>query len=74
MNQIRYDAAGVHGANPLRDALNGFSTGVSVDFCVNPSGEANAKDRTDVRIVAGARNASGIEQVPDYGGKCGANY
>lgn len=34
-----------------------------IDFCINTSGEANVTNRTDVRIIRGAKNASGIEQV-----------
>ena len=45
-----------------------------VDFCVNPEARSDAKDRTNVRIVLGARNASGVEQAPDYEEKCGASY
>ncbi|MDO4399106.1 MAG: hypothetical protein Q4C24_02325 [Candidatus Saccharibacteria bacterium] len=36
-----------------------------VDFCVNPNGADRSNLRKDIRIVAGARNASGVEIVPD---------
>jgi len=36
-----------------------------VDFCVNPNGPDRSRLRRDVRIIANARNASGIEIVPD---------
>lgn len=36
-----------------------------VDFCVNPNGADRSNLRRDVRIVAGARNASGIEIISD---------
>ena len=39
-----------------------------VDFCVNPFGEENTMNRRDVRIIAGARNASGIELVASDSG------
>ena len=34
-----------------------------VDFCVNPEPEKAKSIRRDVRIVAGARNASGVEMI-----------
>lgn len=36
-----------------------------VDFCVNPNGADRSNLRKDIRIVAGARNASGVEIVSD---------
>ena len=36
-----------------------------VDFCINPNGAERSNLRRDVRIVEGARNASGIEIMPD---------
>lgn len=36
-----------------------------VDFCVNPNGADRSNLRKNIRIVAGARNASGVEIVPD---------
>ncbi len=41
-----------------------FST-KRVDFCVNPNGDERSRLRRDVRIVMGARNASGIETVAE---------
>lgn len=34
-----------------------------VDFCVNPNGNEETNTRMDVRIVEGARDASGIEKI-----------
>lgn len=48
-------------ANYLNE--NGFSNANQVDFCVNVSGVEEGKERTDVRIIQGASNASGIEIV-----------
>lgn len=42
---------------------NGFSNNNQVDFCINVSGSDKGTERTDVRIVKGASNASGIEIV-----------
>ena len=44
-----------------------------IDFCVNTSGEINAIGRMDVRIIQGAKNASGIELVASdvEGYQCG---
>ena len=35
----------------------------AVDFCVNPDGEGASSRRADVRLVAGARDASGVEII-----------
>jgi hypothetical protein len=35
-----------------------------VDFCVNPNGSEENNVRTDVRIIRGAHDASGVEMVP----------
>ena len=60
--------------SPLASAIddNQFAVG-DVDFCVNPNGAERSNLRRDVRIVNGARNASGIEIVPDGEGvnRCG---
>ena len=54
--------------NPIMGFLNsGFQTGVDVDFCVNPEGKNRSTQRRDIRIIAGARNASGVEVVPANG-------
>ena len=51
------------------DNYNGFRL-EQIDFCVNPNpGEENAM-RRDVRIIRGARNASGVEIISDAESKC----
>lgn len=42
-----------------------FSSANDVDFCVNPNGAEQSTLRRDVRIVAGARNATGVEIISD---------
>lgn len=42
-----------------------FSSANDVDFCVNPNGAERSTLRRDVRIVAGARNATGVEIISD---------
>ena len=42
-----------------------FSSANDVDFCVNPNGAEQSTLRRDVRIVAGARNAIGVEIISD---------
>lgn len=41
----------------------GFNSG-EVDFCINPIGDEETRERRDVRIKANARNASAIEIMP----------
>lgn len=41
-----------------------------VDFCVNPNGGNYSSLRKDVRIISDARNASGVEVVPDGDSGC----
>lgn len=41
-----------------------------VDFCINPNGAGKSNLRRDVRVVDGARNASGVEIVPDDDNRC----
>ena len=56
----------------LKDKLSSFSM-QEVDFCVNPNGPGSkANVRRDVRIVYGARNASGIDLInqDDANNKC----
>ena len=36
-----------------------------VDFCLNPNGAERSTLRRDIRIVAGARNATGVEIIAD---------
>lgn len=53
-------------SNPLSGFLNAdHFKKVDVDFCVNPNGADRSNLRRDVRVVAGARNASGVEIVSD---------
>ena len=40
----------------------GFAAG-EVDFCVNPNGDEESNNRTDVRLLDGASNASGVEII-----------
>lgn len=47
------------------NAYAGFVDTQDVDFCVNPNGPDRSNLRRDVRIVAGARNASGVEIIGD---------
>lgn len=42
-----------------------FSSANDVDFCVNPNGAEQSTLRRDVRIVANARNATGVEIISD---------
>ena len=42
----------------------------NVDFCINTTGRKSGVMRTDVRILKGAKNASGIEIVPDEENEC----
>ena len=49
--------------NLLLSKLNSFST-TEVNFCVNPEGYNTASSRRrNIRIVANARNASGVETI-----------
>lgn len=45
-----------------RNLLDSFKSG-QVDFCVNPNGDEASNTRMDVRLVEGARDASGIEII-----------
>ena len=73
INQMRGEATAL--PDPLnKDSLDRFSI-KDVDFCVNPDPGRMNTARRDVRIVAGARNASGVEIIAqdDYsemGNKC----
>lgn len=62
----------------IESLTNGFDTGGKliaanigdfsaddVDFCVNPNGAERSTLRRDIRIVAGARNATGVEIIAD---------
>lgn len=53
-------------SNPLSGFLNAdYFEKTDVDFCVNPNGADRSNLRRDVRVVAGARNASGVEIMSD---------
>jgi hypothetical protein len=41
-----------------------------MNFCINPNGADKSNLRRNVRIVAGARNSSGIVVVPDDESEC----
>ena len=63
--------------NRLKDALSAMNEDGSrkfkmatLDLCVNPEGDMEYSNRRDVRIVAGARNASGIEILNDEQSRC----
>ena len=47
-----------------------FSANKNVDFCVNPNGAERSTLRRDVRIVANARNATGVEIISDGDNRC----
>lgn len=49
-----------NGRNYLK---NGFKSG-NVDFCVNPNGNEASNNRTDVRVLEGARSAADVVIVP----------
>ena len=44
------------------DSLSGFKSD-QIDFCINNTGESNVTNRADVRVIKGAKNASGIELI-----------
>lgn len=50
------------GAALTNEILNKFSI-KDVDFCVNPEPGRSSNMRRDIRIIAGARNASGVEII-----------
>ncbi len=52
------------------DNPEGFKQ-VDVDFCVNPNGTDRSTLRRDIRIIKGARNASGVEIISDDDSRCG---
>ena len=53
-------------ANPLLSNLDNFQP-EEVDFCVNPNGANYSSVRRDVRLIANARNASGVEIIEQDG-------
>lgn len=77
VNKERSDAElmKTNAMNSVRDMLKDYLEGdhfrtEDVDFCVNPNGADRSNLRRDVRIVAGARNASGIEIIPEEDSRC----
>lgn len=60
---------GLKNKNILRKYLSKFSM-KHLDFCVNPEGDAEYSSRRNVRIVKGARNASGVEILTDEQNNC----
>lgn len=58
---LKTGALDVTGQNYL--TANEFSNENPIDFCINVSGTQNGTERTNVRIIQGASNASGIEIV-----------
>lgn len=58
---LKTGALDVTGQNYL--TANEFSNANPIDFCINVSGAQNGTERTNVRIIQGASNASGIEIV-----------
>ena len=59
-------------ANLLLGPLNGGKFELKeVDFCVNPNGEGKSNLRKDIRVIKGAKNASGVEIMSDNDNKCG---
>ena len=58
---LKTGALDVTGQNYL--TANEFSNENPIDFCINVSGAQNGTERTNVRIIQGASNASGIEIV-----------
>ena len=67
--KIKNNAVGDY-AGVLSSVILTFSSSADIDFCVNPDGGETSRIRRDVRIEAGARNASGVEMIPDYESRC----
>lgn len=65
------DAVNVFSYSEERNYLDDFAI-EQADFCINPSGNEPNYSRMDVRIVAGAHDASGIEIISydNEGNKC----
>lgn len=59
---INTDGAVDAGVNPLKNELSNFDI-VDIDFCLNPYGGERNHLRQDIRLVQGAKNASGIVLV-----------
>lgn len=56
-------------ANILQQYLSRFQS-VSIDFCINPEGNREYRDRADVRINEDARNSSAIEIIYEGDNPC----
>ena len=55
----------------LRDYLSGNEFKIEqADYCINPNGNQDSSIRADVRLKSGARNASGVEVMPDTDNLC----
>ena len=63
-NEIQRQEAQTASINPIKDELNNFRI-QDVDFCVNPRGDEASRLRRNVRLVKGARNASGIVLIDE---------
>ena len=59
---INSNLTGFKLADYLGEADDGFKN-QQVDFCVNPNGNQFSDARRDIRIIANARNASGVEII-----------
>ncbi len=60
VNQKKNDVTGAETPNIFSESdFAGFSS-ESVDFCVNPYGDNNSKNRVDVRINKNAKNSAGV--------------
>ena len=66
VNETQKQEAQSAQVNPLKGKINTFKI-VDVDFCVNPYGSDEGRLRRNIRLVKGARNASGII-LPDTEG------
>ncbi|MBR3336761.1 MAG: hypothetical protein IKG26_06985 [Bacillus sp. (in: Bacteria)] len=42
----------------------------AINFCINPNGNEEGGVRRNVRLISGARNASGVELIPDEESVC----
>lgn len=56
----------------IRNALNNFEADKIVNFCINPDGNvvSSGMNRRNVRLLAGAHNASGVVVVGDEDNAC----
>lgn len=71
INTITNITRGASSNNVLRSSLTDGSFRIQqVDFCINPIPEGRTSLRRDVRIIAGARNSSGVEVINDNDNDC----